>query len=61
MVILELKTVDLHCLICLELVVTDHISPGHYTNDDALRNDNTWKEGDDSVSTEGSICSFSNH
>lgn len=58
MVILELKTVYLYCLICLELVVTDHISPGHCTNNDALRNDNMWRKGDDSVTTEGSIDFF---
>lgn len=51
----ETQKINLHCLICLELVVTDHFSPGHCTNDDALQNDNTWTEGDDSVTRKGSI------
>lgn len=53
------KTVTQKHQICialyiLNLWVTDHISPGHCVSDDALRNDYTWKEGDDSVTTEGS-------
>ncbi|XP_074378948.1 DNA mismatch repair protein MLH3 isoform X3 [Apium graveolens] len=51
----EFKDWD-HILTFLEKAITKiwnkYMSYGHCTNDDALRNDNTWKEGDNSVARE---------